>query len=146
MAGDASIVSGARAVTRTALTERARRAAAGLASLGFAPGDGLALLLLNDFAFIEASFAAAMLGGYAIPINWHFKRPEVSYVLADSRPKALVAHASLLALIDPDAFAGLPLLVVATVLVVAGGTVLVGVGARPAAFRRIGLVFQWWCW
>ena len=136
MAGDASIVSGARAVTRTALTERARRAAAGLASLGFAPGDGLALLLLNDFAFIEASFAAAMLGGYAIPINWHFKRPEVSYVLADSRPKALVAHASLLPLLDPDAIAGLPLLVVATPPEAAAAFALPPDPAAPPADAR----------
>lgn len=38
-----------------------------------------------------------------------------------------------------------PLLVVATVLVVAGGTVLVGESGRPAAFRGIGVLFALGC-
>jgi acyl-CoA synthetase (AMP-forming)/AMP-acid ligase II len=51
----------------------------------------------NDIAFLEASYAAMMLGAYAVPINWHFKGEEVAYVLADSGSRVLVGHTDLLA-------------------------------------------------
>ena len=73
------------------------RAASGFAALGLKPGDCAALLLRNDFAFLEASLAAVRLGAYAVPINWHFKADEVAYILADCGAKVLVAHADLLA-------------------------------------------------
>ena len=73
------------------------RAASGFAALGVRQGDCVALLLRNDFAFLEASLAAVRLGAYAVPINWHFKADEVAYVLADCGAKVLVAHADLLA-------------------------------------------------
>ncbi|MGI4813063.1 MAG: acyl-CoA synthetase [Janthinobacterium lividum] len=85
-----------RAVTRDKLLLRARRAARGLDSLGVQESDAIAMLLRNDFAFLEASQAAAALGAYAVPINWHGKPEEVLYVINDVKPKILVAHADLL--------------------------------------------------
>jgi len=86
-----------RAVTREAVLLQARRAATGLAALGVGEGDFVALLLRNDFAFFEGQQAAAALGAYCVPINWHGKPEEVRYILDDSHPKVLVAHADLLA-------------------------------------------------
>ena len=91
------VVLDTREVARDALMERARRAATGLAALGVAEGDTVALLLRNDFAFLEASQAAAMLGVYLVPLNWHGQSAEVRYVLDDCTPKVLIGHSDLLA-------------------------------------------------
>ena len=86
-----------RGMTRTEVLERAARAARGLAALGIQEGDAVALLLRNDFAFLEVQQAAASVGAYGVPINWHGKADEVGYILDDARPKVLVGHADLLA-------------------------------------------------
>jgi long-chain acyl-CoA synthetase len=86
-----------RSMARDALMQRALRAARGLHALGVREGDAVALLLRNDFAFFEAQQAAAALGAYAVPVNWHGKPEEVLYIVNDVQPKVLVAHADLLA-------------------------------------------------
>ncbi|SFQ13686.1 long-chain acyl-CoA synthetase [Variovorax sp. OK605] len=86
-----------RSMGRDALMQRALRAARGLHALGVREGDAVALLLRNDFAFFEAQQAAAALGAYAVPVNWHGKPEEVLYIVNDVQPKVLVAHADLLA-------------------------------------------------
>ena len=91
------LVSGTRCLGHAELDRRQRRAAAGLLELGIQAGDCIAILMRNDIAFMEASFAAQTLGAYAVPINWHFKAEEIGYILADSGAKVLFAHADLLA-------------------------------------------------
>ena len=86
-----------RAMARDLLTRRALQAARGLDALGVREGDAVALLLRNDFAFLEAQQAAAALGAYAVPINWHGRPEEVLYIVEDVRPRVLVGHADLLA-------------------------------------------------
>jgi long-chain acyl-CoA synthetase len=103
-----------RAVPRDEVLLQGRRAATGLAALGVGEGDFVALLLRNDFAFFEAQQAAAALGAYCVPINWHGKADEVRYILDDARPKVLVAHADLIAPLREALPAGLQLLVVPT--------------------------------
>jgi long-chain acyl-CoA synthetase len=110
----ASLISGERTLTAAVFAERIARAASGFAALGLKPGDCAALLLRNDFAFLEASLAAVRLGAYAVPINWHFKAEEVAYVLADCGAKVLVAHADLLAQVAEAIPAGVRVLVVDT--------------------------------
>src|SRR3954453_19604549 len=72
------------------------------------------MMLRNDFAFFEASAAAAALGSPVVPINWHLKAEEVAYILADSGAKILVCHADLLPQIKDGLPADLRLLVVTT--------------------------------
>ena len=91
------LISGERSVPLEVIHQRAARAATGLASLGVEEGDSLALLLRNDMAFFEASLAAARLGAYAVPVNWHNTPEELAYIFADSGAKAVVAHADLIA-------------------------------------------------
>jgi long-chain acyl-CoA synthetase len=110
----ASLVSGERALEADAFAERIARAASGFAALGVGQGDCVALLLRNDFAFLEASLAAVRIGAYAVPINWHFKAEEIAYVLADCGAKVLVAHADLLAGVADAIPAGVEVLVVET--------------------------------
>src|SRR5581483_8141744 len=97
VAVSAGLVSGARRLSHEALEARVRRVATGLAALGVAPGQCVAILMRNDIAFLEAAYAAQTLGAYAVPINWHFKAEEIAYILSDCGATVLIAHADLLA-------------------------------------------------
>jgi long-chain acyl-CoA synthetase len=90
------IVSGQRQRGHAEVTDRADRIAGGLSELGVEPGDSVCILMRNDIAFIEAAYAAMRLGAYAVPINWHFKPEEISYVLKDSATPVLIGHADML--------------------------------------------------
>ena len=92
----------------------AARAAGGLAALGVGEDDSVALMLRNDFATFEVNMAAASLGAYAVPINWHFTAEEAGYILTDCRARVLVAHADFLAQIADGIPAGVTVLVVPT--------------------------------
>src|SRR5208337_4486459 len=83
------VISGAREISRDALIERAACAATGLGALGVGAGDAIGIVLRNDFAFFEASYAAQRLGAYCVPVNWHGKTPEIAYVLNDCGAKAV---------------------------------------------------------
>lgn len=100
------IISGGRIRTRDDVNERARLIAGGLASLGVKQGDSVGILMRNDIAFLEAAYAVAMLGAYAVPINWHFKADEIAYVLGDSGAWVLIGHADLLHDLDGAVPAG----------------------------------------
>jgi long-chain acyl-CoA synthetase len=108
------VVSGTREISRDALTERAACAATGLAELGVGAGDAIGIVLRNDFAFFEASYAAQRLGAYCVPVNWHGKTAEIAYVLNDSGAKAVIAHADLLREVRPAMPPEVPLFVVPT--------------------------------
>jgi long-chain acyl-CoA synthetase len=94
------IASGERFVSRHDLLVRAARCASALESLGVGRFDAVAILMRNDIAFVEATLAAGMLGAYAVPVNWHFREAEASYVLSDSKAKVLVGHTDLLAALE----------------------------------------------
>lgn len=104
----------ARGVPKDDVLRAAQQAASGLEQLGVREGDGVALLLRNDFAFFEVQQAAAAVGAYGIPINWHGQAEEVLYVLDDAQPKVLVAHADLLAPLRGRLPTGLQVFVVPT--------------------------------
>src|SRR5688572_11800285 len=71
--------------------ERAvRQAAQGLEELGVGAGDVVCIMLHNQPAFLEAMFAARLLGAYYCPINWHYKAEEAGWILSDSGAKVLV--------------------------------------------------------
>lgn len=90
-----AIISGAREADLAGVAVRSARAATGLESLGVGRGGTVALFLRNDVAFFEASGAAALLGAYAVPVNWHFGAEEAAYVLANCEASVLVIHADL---------------------------------------------------
>ena len=106
--------SGDRVLEQAALVRRIAQASSGLASLGIGPGDSVALMLRNDFPFIEASLAASAIGGYAVPMNWHYRGDEAGYILQDCQAKVLVAHADLLRQIRADVRPGVTVLTVRT--------------------------------
>jgi long-chain acyl-CoA synthetase len=90
------IVSGDRRRGFAEITERASRIAGGLSRLGVKQGDSVSILMRNDIAFIEAAYAVAQLGAYGVPVNWHFKPEEITYVIKDSGSNVLIAHADML--------------------------------------------------
>ena len=109
-----SITSGARSITQAEIGLRSAKAASGLKALGFEAGDVVALMLRNDFPFFEASFASALLGGYAVPVNWHLAGDEAGYVFRDCDARAIVVHADLLPQISNDVPDGVVVLVAPT--------------------------------
>jgi len=108
------LISGTRVLDHAALQLRIAQAASGLRSLGVGKGDGIALLMRNDFAFFEATSAAGLVGAYTTPVNWHFTAEEADYILTDCGAKVLVAHTDLLTRIAPRALAGLRVFTVPT--------------------------------
>ena len=90
------IFSGERVLTSSQFQRRVLCAAQGLSELGIGDGDSFALMLRNDFPFLEATFAASLIGAYSVPINWHYKERETTYIIEDSEAKALLIHADLL--------------------------------------------------
>jgi len=108
------IISGTRVLEASDLAHNVARAAAGFRDLGVGPGDAVAILMRNDFAFFEASLAAQAIGAYATPINWHFTTPEIQFVLGDCNARLLVAHQDLLRTPLSDTTPSMPILGVAT--------------------------------
>src|SRR6185436_10869875 len=108
------LISGARELPLAQLTERVERAASAFASIGIGRGDGVALMLRNDFAFFEASGAAGALGAYPVPVNWHFTVDEAGYIIRDSGAKAVVVHADLYPVALKAAPADVPVFAVET--------------------------------
>ncbi len=93
----AGVLRGDVFVPTAELRQRAARAATALSSLGVGRGDTVALLLRNDLPFVEASLAVSMIGAAPVPVTWHGRSDEVSFILEDSHALVLVAHADLLA-------------------------------------------------
>jgi long-chain acyl-CoA synthetase len=90
------IVSGDRQSGHAEVADRVARIGGGLQRLGVRQGDSVCILMRNDIAFMEAAYAAMLLGAYGVPVNWHFKPEEITYILKDSGTSILIAHADLL--------------------------------------------------
>src|ERR1700687_3116463 len=63
------LISGARELSLTQLSERVERAASAFASIGIGRGDGVALMLRNDFAFFEAAGGARARAGRSAAVD-----------------------------------------------------------------------------
>ncbi|NBR78846.1 MAG: hypothetical protein EBT71_02205, partial [Alphaproteobacteria bacterium] len=102
---DKVIISGDRQKSHEEILFNAARAARGLEeSLGLKLADSVAIFMRNDFGLFEMSLAAAALGVYSVPVNWHYTADEANYVLDNCGAKALIIHADLL----PQIAAGIP--------------------------------------
>ena len=83
-------VESGRRFTYAALDARASRTAQALRGLGVAPGDRVALLLMNSVEFVETFFALAKLGAIVVPLNWRLVPDELAFILKDSGATVLV--------------------------------------------------------
>ncbi len=102
----ATLISGDRSLPGDQLERRVLQAAGALEALGLQPGDVVALLMRNDFPFIEATFAADRMGLVAVPLNWHGTADEAAHILQDSQARVLIAHSDLLQTVRAQVPAG----------------------------------------
>ena len=101
-------------MTQGELLANAAKAASSFSSLGIGENGAVAMVLRNDFAFFEAAMGAALVGAYAVPVNWHSKADEAGYIISDCGAGAVVVHADLLPQIEAGIPAGVRVFVVPT--------------------------------
>ncbi len=85
-----AVISGDQRVSFAALDEESRRVARGLADLGIARGDRIALWLPNAPAWLALHFACARLGAIAVAVNTRFRSAEIADIVARSGARILV--------------------------------------------------------
>src|SRR5438876_7962863 len=113
---DMMVAIGAHRVSRQALLDQGSRAATALDGIGVREGDAIALLIRNDSCYFEVLHAAALLGAYVVPLNWHSTADEIAYILSDCTPRALIGHGDLIDRIAHVIPADLPTLIVDALL------------------------------
>jgi long-chain acyl-CoA synthetase len=86
---------GVRSRTYGELDERARRLAAVLRDRGAGPDHPVAAAVRNGLEPFEVAIGAAMAGAPFLPLNWHLKSAEFSYLLQDAGVRVVVGHADL---------------------------------------------------
>src|SRR6266850_1737971 len=72
------------------VTARVDAAAKGLLSLGIAPGDKVALWMVNRPEWIDAMFAIIKIGAVLVPVNTRFRTEDMGYILAQSDAAAVL--------------------------------------------------------
>jgi fatty-acyl-CoA synthase len=87
--GAPALVFGGETITFGELSERAARVAGGLAELGIAEGDHVALWLPNCPEWLVLHLALARLGALSVAINTRFRAHEVQDILTRSEVTAL---------------------------------------------------------
>jgi acyl-CoA synthetase (AMP-forming)/AMP-acid ligase II len=70
--------------------DRVCRLGNAMLGLGVAPGDRVAILMVNGRRYLEAYHAIATIGAAAVPLNFRFVASEIEYVVNHSGAKALV--------------------------------------------------------
>jgi fatty-acyl-CoA synthase len=89
---DTALVVGDAPVTYAQLAERIRRLANGLGELGVAKGDRVAWVGPNHPSFLEALFAAGLVGAALAPVNHRLEPGVIGAVLEDCAPTVLIQH------------------------------------------------------
>ncbi|MGE0100674.1 MAG: acyl-CoA synthetase [Hydrogenophaga sp.] len=93
-----AIVCGATQWTYGEFDALVSRLAAGLARIGVAQGDKVAVLARNSHGFAALRFALARRGAVMVPINFMLKADEVAYILRHAGAKTLATDSGLAAL------------------------------------------------
>ena len=90
-----ALVFGTEALTYRELDQQSDRVAASLHRAGVGHGDRVGLLFGNRSELILSYFACFKLGATAVPLNHHYKGPEIAYAVDHAGARALVAEAGL---------------------------------------------------
>jgi len=72
------------------VSARVDAVAKGLIQLGIAPGDKVALWMVNRPEWIEAMFAVMQIGAVLVPVNTRFRTEDMAYVLGQSDTVAVI--------------------------------------------------------
>ena len=89
------IVCGSTTWTYAEFDALVTRLAAGLASIGVAEGDKVAVLARNSHGFAALRFALARRGAVMVPINFMLKADEVAFILRHAGAKTLATDSGL---------------------------------------------------
>jgi O-succinylbenzoic acid--CoA ligase len=85
-----ALVAGDERLTWREFHERVMRCAAGLAKLGVAKGDRVALLVANGSEFVILNLAIPALGAIMVPMSTREQTPGLTYIVNHCSPKVLV--------------------------------------------------------
>ena len=77
------------------LNDRANRVAAALMKKGIGPGDVVGFILPRSFSIVTAVFGIMKTGAAYMPIDRNFPSDRVSYMLENSKSKALITEKSI---------------------------------------------------
>ena len=72
------------------MSARVDAVAKGLIQLGIAPGDKVALWMVNCPEWIDAMFAIMQIGAVLVPVNTRFRTEDMAYVLGQSDAVAVI--------------------------------------------------------
>src|SRR5499426_4197369 len=72
------------------LGARVDAVAKGLLGLGIAPGDKVALWMVNRPEWIDAMFAVMKIGAVLVPVNTRFRSEDMAYVVQQSAARMLI--------------------------------------------------------
>ncbi|MBC7436045.1 MAG: acyl-CoA synthetase [Bdellovibrionales bacterium] len=93
--GKVAIRCGATEWTYAEFDDTANRLAAGLATLGIAVGDRVAVIARNSHAFAALRFAVARLGAVLVPINFMLNSAEANFILEHSGARLVCVDSGL---------------------------------------------------
>ncbi|MCS6843934.1 MAG: long-chain fatty acid--CoA ligase [Caldilineales bacterium] len=79
-----------RRFTYADLNERACRLANFMAGLGVGPGDRVSILAHNGVVYLDLFYGLGKIGAIFTPLNWRLTAAELSYIVGDCTPTALV--------------------------------------------------------
>src|SRR5258708_33592913 len=86
-----AIITSGEVCTYATFDRRADRLADLMAARGVGPGDRVAVMVPNGASWFEANVATARLGAQLVPLHWHLLAEEISWILADSEARLLLA-------------------------------------------------------
>jgi long-chain acyl-CoA synthetase len=91
---------GTECLTYAELASESKRVADGLADLGVLRGDRVMMFSENCLEYLVVYLATARLGAVFSPVHASFQVNELSFVLANATPRALIAQGSLWSRLD----------------------------------------------
>lgn len=92
--GKAAIIFKDKKLTYAEFNKRVNRLANGLLAKGYKPGDHIAILAYNCVEYLEIMFAIAKAGMVAVPLNFRFIGPDISYAVSHSDCRAFIYEAA----------------------------------------------------
>ncbi|MGD8190091.1 long-chain-fatty-acid--CoA ligase [Brevibacillus ginsengisoli] len=81
-----------KSFTYRQFAERVCKLAGALEHAGVQKGDRVAILLLNEFRYLELLYGITMIGAIAVPLNVRLAPDEIKVILQDSGAKLLFLH------------------------------------------------------
>ncbi len=87
--------------TYEAMLDRTLRCAQALLALGVKPGERVAVLSGNHYAYVELYFAVPHIGAVLTTINYRLQPPEVEYILNDCGARVLFVEDRFFGLVEP---------------------------------------------